>query len=159
MDFYSQSVVNCLSPKQRLVYDAILGHYDRGDWSQLLLNIDGRAGTRKSFLIQVLSTHLQLRTDREVIIRCAPTGAASFGIKGSTLHTLLKLLINKSIEPLGPAAAQALQARLASLKYLIIDEKSMVSLKTLYYVHLRLQQAFSTDSRFGGVSILLFGDF
>lgn len=159
VDFQSQSMADRLAPEQRLIYDLVIHHYDSQSRQPLLINIDGRAGTGKSFIIQVLSAHLQVHTSDEVILRCAPTGAASFGIRGSTLHSLLKLPVNKPLEPLRPAAAQALQLRVAQLKYLIIDEKSMVSLKTLHYIDLRFQQAFATQQRFGGISILLFGDF
>lgn len=159
VDYQSQTVVDRLAPEQRLIYDLVIQHYDTQSRQPLLLNIDGRAGTGKSYIVQVLSAHLQVRTSDEVIFRCAPTGAASFGIRGSTLHSLLKLPVQKPLEALGPLAAQALQTRLACLKYLIIDEKSMVSLRTLHFIDLRLQQAFATQQRFGGVSILLFGDF
>jgi hypothetical protein len=159
VDFYSQSVIDRLSPEQRLIYDKVMSHYDSNSSQPLLLNIDGRAGTGKSFIIQVLSSHLENRAHREIIVRCAPTGAASYGIQGSTLHYMFKLPVNRPFEALAPAAAQALQASLARVKYLIIDEKSMVSLRVLHYVDLRLQQAFATESRFGGLSILLFGDF
>lgn len=159
VDYHVPGIVNQLAPQQRLIYDTVIQHYDSQAPHQLLLNIDGRAGTGKSFIIQVLSSHLQSRTEHEVIIRAAPTGAASFGIRGSTLYALLKLPVNQSIQTLGSGAAQALQSRLSHLKYLIIDEKSMVSPKTLHYVDRRLRQAFNTERLFGGVSILLFGDF
>jgi hypothetical protein len=137
-----------------------MNHFTSANLSPLLLIIDGRAGIGKSFIIQVLSAQLSLasRSD-ETILRCAPTGAASFGISVSTVHSLLKLPINKPIEPIGAALASGIQQRLARTKYLIIDEKSMISPKTLYHIDFRLQQAFATRVRFGGISILLFGDF
>jgi hypothetical protein len=48
---------------------------------------------------------------------------------------------------------------LAHTKYLILDEKSTVSLKGLSHIDFRLQQAKNNDLPFGGISILLFGDF
>lgn len=82
----------------------IIRHFDSQSSKQLLLNIGGRASTGKSFIIQVLSLHLERRTPYEVIIRCAPTGAASFGIKDSTLHALFKFPFKKkSYEPLSSA--------------------------------------------------------
>ena len=158
--WHSLEVVQQLAPEQRLIYDQVMSHFRRGSPGSLLINVDGEAGTGKSFIIQVLSAHLQAAAgNQEVILRCAPTGAASFGISGSTLHALLKLPIKKSLEPLSPPQAQEMQAKLAGVKYLVIDEKSMVSLKTLHYVDSRLQQAFAIPERFGGISIILFGDF
>lgn len=155
----SQEVVDGLAAEQRLIYDKVMNHFHNGG-RQLLLNVDGRAGTGKSFIIKVLSAHLtSLSGCEDTILRCAPTGAASFGIFGSTVHSLLQLPVNKPLDPLRPGQAQSIQTRLSRTKYLIIDEKSMISLKTLTHIDFRLQEAFANDTRFGGLSILLFGDF
>jgi hypothetical protein len=63
------------------------------------------------------------------------------------------------MEPLKPGPLSALQQRLQYVKYMIIDEKSMVSLATLYRIDVRLREAMTSDELFGGISILLFGDF
>jgi len=44
------------------------------------------------------------------------------------------------------------------IKWLIIDEISMVSYEILRAVHLRLQEFKNNNELFGGVNILLFGD-
>lgn len=62
----------------------------------------------------------------DMILRRAPKDAASFGISGSTVHSLPKLPIKKSIAQLGPGLARALQSRLQRTGYLIIDEKLVV---------------------------------
>ncbi|EED13562.1 conserved hypothetical protein [Talaromyces stipitatus ATCC 10500] len=59
---------------------------------------------------------------------------------------------------------QALQANLHGVKWLIINEKSMIGLKQLYWVNLRLQQIFPTPESesappFGGLNVILTGDF
>lgn len=160
VDWHSQEAVDRLAPEQRLIYDKVVRHYDRREVKPLLLNIDGRAGTGKSYVIQVLSARLAaLSGHHDIIMRCAPTGAASFGISGSTIHSLLKLPINKPIDILGPGPAASIQTKLARTRYLIIDEKSMISLKTLSHIDFRLQQAKGKTHDFGGVGILLFGDF
>lgn len=160
VNWFSQNTINLLAPEQRLIYDKVVDHFRGNLLRPLLLNIDGRAGTGKSFIIQVLSARLAVLSGHyDTILRCAPTGAASFGISGSTVHSLLNLPINRPIESLGNARAQFIQSRLARTKYLIIDEKSMISLKTLSHIDFRLQQAFGNRLAFGGISILLFGDF
>jgi hypothetical protein len=157
--WHSQGIVDRLVPEQRLIYDPVTSHYRTGG-PPLLLNVDGRAGTGKSFIIQVMSAHLTaLSNSSDTVLRTAPTGAASFGITGSTIQSLLKLPINKPIEILRPGLAQSIQARLACTRYLIIDEKSMMSPETLFHIDFRLQQAFGNRTRFGGISIILFGDF
>jgi hypothetical protein len=160
VELHSQEAVDRLAPEQRLIYDKVITHYDRREVKPLLLNIDGRAGTGKSFVIQVLSARLSaLDGHPDIIMRVAPTGAAAFGISGSMAHSLLKLPINKPIDILGPGPAISLQTKLQNTKYLIIDEKSMISLKTLAHIDARLQQAKANALDFGGVSFLLFGDF
>ncbi|EED11952.1 hypothetical protein TSTA_000300 [Talaromyces stipitatus ATCC 10500] len=59
---------------------------------QLLVNLDGKAGTGKSYIINLLSTTLEAaartRGAPPPIIRAAPTGVAAFNISGYTLHSL-----------------------------------------------------------------------
>jgi hypothetical protein len=53
-----------------------------------------------------------------------------------------------------------MQNRLCYLKYLVIDEKSMISLKTMSFIDSRLHQIFpSSNEPFGGVSLILMGNF
>ncbi|XP_044718765.1 PIF1-like helicase domain-containing protein [Hirsutella rhossiliensis] len=56
---------------------------------------------------------------------------------------------------------QALRSRLRHVKYLVIDEKSMLGLEQLARIDSRLRQVFPQRSLefFGGVSVLLVGDF
>jgi ATP-dependent DNA helicase PIF1 len=49
-----------LIAEQRVVYDTFIGHFQRNIRTQILLHLDGSGGTGKSFLIKVLSSHLQL---------------------------------------------------------------------------------------------------
>ncbi|KAF1985811.1 hypothetical protein K402DRAFT_312008, partial [Aulographum hederae CBS 113979] len=64
----------------------------------LLLNIDGPAGSGKSYLIHVISAWFKHKQDEygvttPALRRIAPTGVAAFGIRGRTLHSLLRLPI------------------------------------------------------------------
>ncbi|KAF5139513.1 ATP-dependent DNA helicase PIF1 [Metarhizium anisopliae] len=45
--------------EQRLVYDTVMDHFLTREPSQLLLHVDGGGGTGKSYLINLLSAHLQ----------------------------------------------------------------------------------------------------
>jgi ATP-dependent DNA helicase PIF1 len=127
----SMQMLDSLAAEQRLIFNKVMHHHEHGGLP-LLLNIDGRAGTGKSFIIKVLSAHLTVSTGRDdTIQRCAYTGAASFGIGGSTVHRLLTLPVNRPLENLRPRELKTLQNRLEHTKYIIIDEKSMISLQTL----------------------------
>ncbi|KAM4067595.1 PIF1-like helicase [Hirsutella rhossiliensis] len=152
-----------LNPQQRLVYDTFMGHFQAQNSTQLLLHVDGGGGTGKSFLIKVLSSHLQAAAlpNPSPICRVAPTGVASNQIQGSTIHSLLRLPVGGAFTDLPPADAAALQSRLRHVKYLVIDEKSMLGIEQLARIDSRLRQAFPQRSLefFGGVSVLLVGDF
>ncbi|KAI8710625.1 ATP-dependent DNA helicase [Fusarium sp. LHS14.1] len=152
-----------LNPQQRLVYDTFMGHFQAQNPTQILLHVDGGGGTGKSFLIKVLSSHLQAAAlpNPSPICRVAPTGVASNQIQGSTIHSLLRLPVGGAFTDLRPADAAALQSRLRHVRYLVIDEKSMLRLEQLGRIDSRLRQAFPQRSLefFGGVSVLLVGDF
>ena len=96
----------------------------------LRINIDGTAGTGKSFLISAISAELLNLASQEnkpnPVIRLAPTGIAAFGISGMTIHSSLSLPVKTSFNPLIPSALTKLQHQWKDIKLLIIDEKSMI---------------------------------
>ena len=59
------------------------------------------------------------------------------------------------------AAAQILEMELSNLKLIIIDEKSMMGKARLHVIDRRLRQArpAKKDTAFGGISIMIAGDF
>jgi hypothetical protein len=152
-----------LNPEQRLVYDTVMDHFLAQDRSQLLLHVDGGGGTGKSYLINLLSAHLQVATGGRgtPVWRAAPTGVAGNQISGTTLHSLLHLPINKDFRPLSAIDKAQLQKKLKGIQYLIIDEKSMLGLRQLSWIDDRLREAFPhrNEEFFGGLNILLVGDF
>ncbi|KJZ72876.1 hypothetical protein HIM_07820 [Hirsutella minnesotensis 3608] len=152
-----------LNPEQRLVYDTVMGHFLTQACSQLLLHVDGGGGTGKSYLINLLSAHLQAASGGRgtPVWRAAPTGVAGNQISGTTLHSLLHLPINKDFKPLSAIDKAQLQKKLRDIKYLIVDEKSMLGLRQLSWIDDRLREAFPNRNEefFGGLNILLVGDF
>ncbi|KAI8405864.1 hypothetical protein FOFC_13325 [Fusarium oxysporum] len=156
-------VRDALNPEQRIVYDTFIGHFQCGSEEQILLHVDGGGGTGKSYMIKVLSSHLQrLAGNRpSPIWRAAPTGVASNQIMGTTLHSLLRLPMDRAFTELSPADANAIQKKLRDVRYLVIDEKSMLGLRQLSWIDKRLRQVFPARAAefFGGISIILVGDF
>ncbi|KJK84849.1 hypothetical protein H633G_11351 [Metarhizium anisopliae BRIP 53284] len=152
-----------LNRHQRLVYDTVMDHFLDQEPSQLLLHVDGGGGTGKSYLINLLSAHLQAAAAGRgtPVWRAAPTGVAGNQISGTTLHSLLHLPINKDFKPLSPTDMAQLQKKLKDIKYLIIDEKSMLGLRQLSWIDDRLREAFPSRNEefFGSLNILLVGDF
>ncbi|KAG6990073.1 ATP-dependent DNA helicase pif1 [Fusarium oxysporum f. sp. conglutinans] len=90
-------------------------------------------------------------------IQSNPNCLQSNNITDSLLH----LPINKDFRPLSPIDKAQLQKKLKDIKYLIIDEKSMLGLRQLSWIDDRLREAFPSRNEefFGGLNILLVGDF
>ncbi|CCE29302.1 uncharacterized protein CPUR_02995 [Claviceps purpurea 20.1] len=100
---------------------------------------------------------------RSPVARIAPTGAAANCIHGYTDHAYFGLPVQsfETLSPLGPDGVSALRRRLEGVSYLIVDEKSMISLVKLAWVDQRLREAYpeSNDYPFAGFSITVAGDF
>lgn len=59
----------------------------------------------------------------------APTGVASYNIDGPTLHSLLALPTKGDFKDLEGEHLNHIQQTMSNIKYLIIDEMSMVGRK------------------------------
>jgi ATP-dependent DNA helicase PIF1 len=91
----------------------------------------------------------------------APTGKAANNVKGTTLHTLLNIKVEKgdAFTPLSSEAAAELAAKFKNVKLLLVDEFSMIGARMLYKMDARLKQAFNNnDKPFGGCHVVLIGD-
>ena len=77
-----------------------------------------------------------------LVFRAAPTGITAFNIISKTLHSLLRLLVKTKKTDLSPGTLHSLQASFSSCRFLIINEKSMIDLKTLLLINDRLRAIF-----------------
>ena len=98
------------------------------------------------------------------ILLAAPTGLAAFNINGTTIHGALGITTNENksaeMKPLSDEMKNKYAVRLENLKFMIIDEVSMVGNKMLYKIDQRLKEIKGNyNQSFGGISILFFGDF
>ena len=139
--------------------------------------ITGGAGTGKSFVIGMLHELIRMHHaggeyHGDVVALTAPTGIAARNIGGRTLHDLLKLPVEACRRryggprprvvycSLGGEQLRTLRDSLGNLRFLIIDEISMVSRETMEFVQRRLSEIMDdADTAFGGVSIIVIGDF
>ncbi|KIX01245.1 uncharacterized protein Z518_08970 [Rhinocladiella mackenziei CBS 650.93] len=125
--------------KQRQLFNHIVSHYGRVlagyNPAQFLINLDGKAGT------EMASAH----DLPNPILRVAPTGVAAHAINGRTLHALFRLPVR----------------RVSDVRYLIIDEKSMIGLKMLSWLDQRCREIFpaKSDMLFGSLNNVMTGDF
>ena len=93
--------------------------------------------TGKSYLIWCLQELLgdQLRV-------MAPTGAAAYNVHGHTLHSLLSIPVRGDFRDLEGQRLHTLQESLASVRYIILVEMSMIGRKLFGQVDRRLRQVF-----------------
>jgi len=87
-------------------------------------------------------------------------GIAAFSIGGQTLHSLLQLPIRgKNRNKLKGLQLAKLQERLQNVKYIIIDEFSVIGQKMLSWIDSRCRQGKALEHLpFGGISVILVGD-
>jgi hypothetical protein len=134
--------------------------------NQMLLIIHGGPGVGKSTFARALTR--RLNNHNLDMICCAPTGiAASLLIDGRTCHSLFAIPkkkenepCTKPLKPLSTELVLTLRNRFAKCVVLLIDETSMIDPIFLWNINIRLQQIKgNTNLPFGGLAVLLLGDF
>jgi hypothetical protein len=154
-----------LTASQAKVLDYIHAHFTNDHNHQMHLFITGGAGVGKSFTINMLIGYLQLYhstiTGASPVKICAPTGTAARNIHGKTIHSLLKIPVNKYLqyECLQPYHLRCLRLEFAGVHTIVIDEISMVSDIMLTYISRRLSEIMDNPCTFGGLNVVVVGDF
>ena len=128
----------------------------------------GESGTGKSNLIKAIDQCVEryLRKqdnsepEKDRVILCSYTGKASFNIGGVTLHSTFRLPVKTNeMAPMSLNTCDELRKSLRKLRLIIMDEVSMIGSTLFNWVNMRMQQVFENNLPFGGVSVVLFGDF
>lgn len=130
--------------------------------TQCLMLLHGTAGTGKSFTINAISSRWQSE-----VLRVAPSGVAAINISGKTIHSAFEIPVQLSwhedMPVLDSLAAERLKASMSSEgtapSILIVDEISMVSTSLFGRLEARCRQLFQVDKPFGGLHVVLVGDF
>ena len=129
------------------------------------------AGVGKSFLVNVITEYLKriLRypkqtLDQPSVVVTASTGKAATGINGITLHSAFNLSIKKTgkefqyVKPRDEILHE-MKIKYEYLKLVLIDEISMIGNETFEQLNLALQHIKGNNLPFGGISLLVIGDF
>ena len=122
--------------------------------------LTGSAGTGKTYILNQFISYLKSRKIIPTIV--APTGIAASHLNGQTIHAFFSLGIRDSIDEYfieSLLAKKYLQTRFSKLKVLMIDEISMVSPEIFSAIDKILQAFKENYTPFGGVQVVLSGDF
>ena len=162
-------VLSKLNAEQRQIFTHVIHSLTFNPEKQLCLFITGGAGVGKSVVIRTLyqALHRQLCSESGQnpedirILLCAYTGLAAYNIQGSTLHSAFCIEPNKKLtyKQLSDDKRNSLQTKYMHLSVLIVDEVSMVGNEMLNFLYLRLQEIKGNKKHFGGIHVILVGDF
>lgn len=142
---------NSLNTKQRDYLMHIINQF-KSNSLPLYDFISGSAGVGKSILIKAIYQSLlrvlrsgagPVEEDSPEILIVAYTGKASHNVEGVTAHSAFSLSIGQSIndlKDLGPETLNSLRKRLINVKLIIIDEISMLGIRTFSQISRRLCQ-------------------
>ena len=114
---------------------------------QLCMVLVGEGGTGKSRVITAVDALCLAWDNTHSLIKAAPTGKAAVLINGRTLASVLIRLKHSSY------------TNSCLISCIIIDEMSMMTLQDLYELDVNLRRITGIKMLFGGVSIVLCGDF
>lgn len=143
--------VNKEAPKNtQTIYSEILLAIKQGE----NIFLTASAGCGKSYLLN------SIRKNLPILTVTASTGIAALNIGGSTLHSALHIgLANKPIPILIKTLTKKELLDIQKIHFLAIDEISMISGKLLDYCNKFLKQVRDDKRPFGGVQVILIGDF
>lgn len=153
-----------LSVAQRDVLHVLTHQINEPSYQIKRVLVQGKAGTGKSTLIrsicQKLEEHQVINPNGDFKYQVlAPTGAAAVNVDGKTIHSFLKIPTTGPLLPLNGYNLRRFQLQFSQLRFIIIDEYSMIGLRLLNRIHRRLcEAAGSADEPFGGFFIYLLGD-
>ena len=156
--------INTLNFQQRKFLDELL---NKDDDDQYFIYLYGRAGTGKSYLLNVVIPALEFKflksgvdLEKPLVVVMAPTASAAKNLTyGDTIHGSLKFFGNDSLEEVEKISGDAsLACQMQQVKVIIIDEISMVGSNFFFQIHQKLSQNLGKEP-FGGISVICTGDF
>ena len=118
------------------------------------------SGTGKSLIIKYITALLHQELGKDSYILCTPTGVSATLINGKTLHSVFQVpKTMKEFRSLTGEKERQLQNSFKNVKFLILDEYSMVGCKTLAMIDARCRQATgNANEDFGGLHVYFLGD-
>jgi hypothetical protein len=153
-----------LNEEQERAFRIIANHVSAPATEQLKMYLGGMGGTGKSQVIKALIHLFSQRKEDHRFAVLAPTGTAAALLNGSTYHKALgihrKSDVGQDFSRSESSILNEVRSRLQGVEYIFIDEVSMIACHELYSISARLAQITGMhDAPFGGMNIILAGDF
>jgi hypothetical protein len=123
---------------------------------QMIFSLGGEGGTGKSKVILAFTKFLQRIKLRHKLRIGAITGVAANQVDGSTISSMLRF--GQSLKAQGKASDD-LRKEFESVTIFFIDEISFVGCENLQHISNRLCELKNCDEPFGGMTVILAGDF
>ena len=147
-----------LSTKQREIFNKVIKALDGKDNPKYFF-IDGPGGSGKSYLLNTIINYME--SNSISITAVAWTGIAATLLKGGkTVHTAFKFSLDideKTTSGIKPNSEKG--RKLKEIKVLIWDEITMASKSAFQAVDKFLKDLLDNDEPFGGIVVILAGDF
>lgn len=153
-----------MSDDQRRVMD-VFDQQLRNPYHQVKrVLVQGKAGSGKSAIIKAICSTLDraLQDSPEIIngyAVLAPTGASAVNVDGKTIHSYLRIPAVGQLHPLNGENLRTFQLQLSKVRFILVDEYSMIGLRLFLKMHERLCQGRGSAAEpFGGYFLYFFGD-
>lgn len=148
-----------LNREQARAFRIIAEHSLQDGGSPLRMFMSGAGGTGKSRVINALKDFFERRRQERRFRLAAFTGVAASNIRGTTLHGALGLDERRKSKASKERASVDARAMWVGVRYLFIDEVSMIGCALLHNISKALCDATGNPGLFGGLSVIFAGDF
>ncbi|KAK3916400.1 ATP-dependent DNA helicase [Frankliniella fusca] len=120
--------------------------------------VQGKAGTGKSLIINYIRSTVLSNFGTKSVLVLGPTGVCATQIGGQTIHSGLHISSKKPFSLLDGKSTKDFCDHLRNVKFLIIDEYSMIGCSMLRYIDLRCRQGKGVNEPFGNLVTYFLGD-
>ncbi|KAK3918910.1 ATP-dependent DNA helicase [Frankliniella fusca] len=130
------------------------------NFPQLVL-CQGAAGCGKTVIIAELECMITEAFGPDSALIIAFTGSSALNANGRTIHSALRLQFDnktKDVVDLKGETLHLFQEKMKNVKFLIIEEFSMVGCRLFNIINRRCMQMKSSSEPFGGLPVFMFGD-
>ncbi|KAK3919256.1 ATP-dependent DNA helicase [Frankliniella fusca] len=130
------------------------------NFPQLVL-CQGAAGSGKTLVIAELECMITEAFGNDSALIIAFTGSAALNANGRTIQSALRLQFDnksKDVIDLKGDTLRAFEEKMRNVKFLIIEEFSMVGCRLFNIINRRCMQMKSSTEPFGGLPVYMFGD-